>query len=110
MAILFILVIFPLKFPLKPKNFRANGRKGHTSKTKTVLKSVNKTEQLVGMYKSKREKDQNHPTGRPETKIMLRAKDLCLIESLIEIVCITKKSSLTQLEMRLIAKAHDIQT
>ena len=89
-----------MKFPLKPKKFTANGRKGRTSKTKTVLKSVNKTDQLVGMYKSKREKDQNHPTGRPETKIMLRAKDLCLIESLIEIVRFTIMSSLTQLEMR----------
>ena len=69
-------------------------------KPKTVLKSVNKTDQLVGMYKSKREKVQNHPTGRPETKIMLRAKDLCLIESLIEIVRFTIMSSLTQLEMR----------
>ena len=38
------------------KNFTANGRKGRTSKTKTVLKSVNKTEQLEGMSKSKREK------------------------------------------------------
>ena len=56
MAILLILVIFPLKFPFKPKNFTANGRKGRTSKTKTVLKSVNKTEQLVGMSKSKKEK------------------------------------------------------
>ena len=100
LAILLILVIFPLKFPLKPKNFTANGRKCPTAKTKTVLKSVNKTEQLVGMYKSKREKVQNHPTGRPETKIMLRAKDLCLIESLIEIVRFTIMSSLTQLEMR----------
>ena len=52
------------KFPLKRKKFTANGRKGLTSKTKTVLKSVNKTEQLVGMSKSKREKNQNknHPT------------------------------------------------
>ena len=64
MAILLILVIFPLKFPLKPKKITANERKGRTSKTKTVLKSVNKTEQLVGMSKSKREKNQNknHPT------------------------------------------------
>ena len=48
---------------LKPKNRTANGRKGRTSKTKTVLKSVNKREQLVGMSKSKREKNQNknHP-------------------------------------------------
>ena len=82
------------------KNFTANGRKCPRAKTKTVLKSVNKTEQLVSMYKSKREKVQNHPTGRPETKIMLRAMDLCLIESLIEIVRFTIMSSLTQLEMR----------
>ena len=54
MAILLILVIFPLKFPLKPKNFTANGKKDRTSKIKTVLKSVNKTEQLVGISKSKR--------------------------------------------------------
>ena len=38
MAILLILVIFPLKFPLKPKNFTDGRRKGRTSKTKTVLK------------------------------------------------------------------------
>ena len=36
-------------FPLKPKNFTANGRKCPTAKT--VLESVNKTEQLVGMSK-----------------------------------------------------------
>ena len=51
--ILLILVIFPLKFPLKPKNFTANGRKCPTAKTKTVLESVNKMEQLVGMSKAK---------------------------------------------------------
>ena len=64
MAILFILVIFPLKFPLNPKNFTANGKKCPTAKTKTVLESVNETEQLVRMSKSKREKIQNknHPT------------------------------------------------
>ena len=50
-------------FGFNGKIFTANGRKGRTSKTK-VLKSVNKTEQLVGMSKSKREKIQNknHPT------------------------------------------------
>ena len=53
MAILFILVIFPLKFPLKPKIFTANGRKCPTAKAKTVLESVNKMEQLVGMCKAK---------------------------------------------------------
>ena len=47
LAILLILVIFPLKFPLKPKT--ANGKKCPTAKTKTVLESVNKMEQLVGM-------------------------------------------------------------
>ena len=56
MAILFILVIFPLKFPLKPKKITTNVRKCPTAKTKTVLESVNKMEQLVGMSKSKREK------------------------------------------------------
>ena len=86
---------FPIEIPIEAKK-----NYGQNSKTKTVLKSVNKTEQLVGMYKSKREKVQNHPTGRPETKIMLRAMDLCLIESLIEIVRFTIMSSLTQLEMR----------
>ena len=40
-------------------NFRTNGRKCPTAKTKTVLQSVNKMEQLVGMSKSKREKIQN---------------------------------------------------
>ena len=53
LAILLILVIFPLKFALKPKIFTANGRKCPTAKTKTVLESVNKMEQLVGMSKSK---------------------------------------------------------
>ena len=55
---------FLIEIPIgAKKNFTANGRKGRTSKTKTVLKSVNKTEQLVGMSKSKREKIQNknHP-------------------------------------------------
>ena len=44
-------------------------------KPKTVLKSVNKTEQLVGMSKSKREKNQNknHPNGRPSFGYCLRA-------------------------------------
>ena len=40
-------------FPLKPKIFTANGRKCPTAKTKTVLESVNKMEQLVGMSKAK---------------------------------------------------------
>ena len=53
LVILLILVIFPQKFPLKPKNFTANGRKCPTAKTKTVLESVNKMEQLVGMSKAK---------------------------------------------------------
>ena len=53
MAILLILVIFPLKFPLKPKYSTVNGRKCPTAKTKTVLDSVNKMEQLVGMSKAK---------------------------------------------------------
>ena len=91
---------FPIEIPIDAEKFFGKWRECPTAKTKTVLKSVNKTDQLVGMYKSKREKVQNHPTGRPETKIMLRAKDLCLIESLIEIVRFTIMSSLTQLEMR----------
>ena len=64
LAILFILVNLPLKFPLKPKKSTHMGRKGRREKTKTVLKSVNKMEQLAGMSKSKREKIQNknHPT------------------------------------------------
>ena len=64
MAILLILVVFPLKFPLKPKNFTANGRKCPTAKTKTVLESVNKMEQLVGMSKAKfgNSLNENHPT------------------------------------------------
>ena len=41
------------------QNFTTSGRKRPTSKTKTVLKSVNKMEQLVGMPKSKREQIQN---------------------------------------------------
>ena len=56
---------FLIEIPIgAKKKFTANGRKGRTSKTKTVLKSVNKTEQLLGMSKSKREKNQNknHPT------------------------------------------------
>ena len=50
---------FPIEIPIEAEKFSANGRKGHTSKTKTVLKSVNTTEQLVGMSKSIREKNQN---------------------------------------------------
>ena len=58
------MAIFPLKFPLKSKNFTDSGRSGRRTKTKTVLKSVKKMEQLAGMYKSKEEKIQNknHPT------------------------------------------------
>ena len=40
MAILFILVIFPLKFPLKPKKSTDMGRKGRRAKTKTVLENL----------------------------------------------------------------------
>ena len=50
---LLILVIFPLKFPLKPKKITANARKCPTAKTKTVLESVKKMEPLVGMSKAK---------------------------------------------------------
>ena len=35
------------------QNFTTNGRKCPTAKTKTVLESVNKMEQLVGMSKAK---------------------------------------------------------
>ena len=41
------------------------GRKRPRAKTKTVLKSVNKMKQLVGMPKTKKSKNlnKNHPTG-----------------------------------------------
>ena len=55
MAILFILVIFPLKFPLKPKKSTHMGRKGRRAKTKTVLKPVNQGAKLGNM------KNKNHP-------------------------------------------------
>ena len=51
MAILFILVIFPLKFPLKPKKSTDMGRKGRRAKTKTVLKPVNQVAKLGNMHK-----------------------------------------------------------
>ena len=49
MAILLILVIFPLKFPLKPKKSTDMGRKGCRAKTKTVLKPVNEGAKLGSM-------------------------------------------------------------
>ena len=55
------------------QNFTTNGRKCPTAKTKTVLKSVNKMEQLVGMSKSKREKNpnKNHPIARASLAVVL---------------------------------------
>ena len=41
------------KWPKWRQNFTTMGRKCPTAKTKTVLKSVNKMEQHVGMSKSK---------------------------------------------------------
>ena len=43
------LAIFPLKFPLKSKKFTDSGRNGRRTKTKTVLKSVNKMEHFETM-------------------------------------------------------------
>ena len=47
------LVIFPLKFPLKPKKTITIGRKGPRAKTKIVLKSVSKVDQLGSMHNLK---------------------------------------------------------
>ena len=46
------------------QNFTNTGRNGPRVKTKTVLKPVNKKEQLGGMPKMKKDKNQNknHPT------------------------------------------------
>ena len=49
LAILFILVIFPLKLPLKPKKSTEMGGKGRRAKTKTVLKPVNQVAKLGSM-------------------------------------------------------------
>jgi len=49
LAILFILVIFPLKFPLKPKKSTDMGRKGRRAKTKTVLKTLRQVAKLGSM-------------------------------------------------------------
>ena len=47
------------------QNFTNTGRNGPRVKTKTVLKPVNKKEQLGGMPKMKKDKNQNknHPSG-----------------------------------------------
>ena len=47
------------------QNFTNTGRNGPRVKTKTVLKPVNKKEQLGGMPKMKKDKNpnKNHPTG-----------------------------------------------
>ena len=50
-------------------------------KPKTVLKSVNKTEQLVGMSKSKREKNQNKNHPNRVVACILVHSSLCLGES-----------------------------
>ena len=49
LAIFLILVIFPLKFPLKPEKSTHMGRKGRRAKTKTVLKPVNEGAKLGSM-------------------------------------------------------------
>ena len=49
MAILLILAIFPLKFPLQSEKITFMGRKGPKAKTKIVLKSVSKVDQLGSM-------------------------------------------------------------
>ena len=48
---------FPIEILIEAEKFYVKWKEGRTSKTKTVLKSVNKTEQLVGLSKSKREKN-----------------------------------------------------
>ena len=45
-----ILVIFPLKFPSKPKKTTTMGGKGPRAKTKIVLKSVSKVDQFESMH------------------------------------------------------------
>ena len=50
LAILLILVIFPLKFPLKPKIFITMGRSWAREKTKCVLRPVKQWEQLGNMH------------------------------------------------------------
>ena len=45
----FFLVIFPFKFPLKPKKSTHIGRKGRRLKTKTLLKPVNQVAKLARM-------------------------------------------------------------
>ena len=58
------LAIFPLKFPLKSKKFTDSGRNGRRTKTKTVMKSVNKMEHFETLQKLKKSnfQNKNHPT------------------------------------------------
>ena len=44
---------FPIEIPIKAERFYASGRNCPTAKTKNVLESVNKMEQLVGISKAK---------------------------------------------------------
>ena len=50
LAILLLLVIFPLKFPLKPKNTITMGRSWATEETKYVLRPVKQWEQFGNMH------------------------------------------------------------
>ena len=50
LTILFILVVFPMKFPLKPKKATTMERKGPRVKTKIDLKSMSKLNQLGSMH------------------------------------------------------------
>ena len=65
LAILLIFVIFPLKFPLKSKKTTTMGRKGPRAKTKIVLKSVSKVDQLGSMHNLKFQTflNKNPPNG-----------------------------------------------
>ena len=53
-----------------------NGKEASQSNTKTVLKSVNKMEQHVGMPQAKKEENQNknHPTAQREKKQDINSK------------------------------------
>ena len=58
------MVIFPLKFPLKPKKFTNMGRSWATEKTKYFLRPVKQWEQLGNMHNliEKTFLNKNHPT------------------------------------------------
>ena len=64
-----ILVIFPLKFPLKSKKITFMGRKGPRAKTKIVLKSVSIVDQLGSMPNLKFQTflNKNHPNTTLKT-------------------------------------------